>query len=624
MCKNKLKNEKIIEAFQDNLDKKAKDSSSIFCESLNGKLINFPTTMDELEATNSFLHSLIKKKNKKDISITVNGMSYANVREDPYMRHFNGAETDILDIKTSRILKPTKEVLNFISVKREYYNTRVELCYIMTTHIKENTIESKFTNKICDGFGDWWTVCQFEKPIFVSLGGLCNVSPIDKIFSLIEPTEAKDRYGTFVGNTGWVLDFDKGSMAWKISHYAYSDIFILQKDASRRPFGKQMWLVKNYICNQGKDTTMELLLTNCNEDQFTCNDGTCISLQARCDKNPDCKDLSDEKECRIVAFDAERYLKDNTPPPAGQASKLEVTLAVNILNILNIIEVQKIFSLKFNLEATWLDPRLQYYNIKEDEGLNSLTYAEKQTIWVPSILFSNTREDFTSINDKRAFAKVIRSNAGSLLSLESNEDILEYKGSENEIKMNRMYEIDFICEFDMRFYPFDIQVCTIDLVIPGNTAKFIDLLPGKLKYSGSKDLAQYYIMAQDIYTTDIKGKLGVQISITLGRRLLGTILTVYVPTVLLNIIGHSTNFFKEFFFEAVVTINLTVMLVLVTLFISVADRLPKTSYIKMMDYWLIFNLFIPFIEVLLHTFMESLNEEDISKLKKEEGQDEVN
>ena len=97
----------------------------------------------------------------------------------------------------------------------------------------------------------------------------------------------------------------------------------------------------------------------------------------------------------------------------------------------------------------------------------------------------------------------------------------------------------------------------------------------------------------------------------MGRRLLGTILTVYVPTVLLNIIGHATNYFKDFFFEAVITINLTCMLVLVTLFISVSDSLPKTSYIKMMDYWLIFNLILPFVEVLLHTYMERLSDEDI-------------
>ena len=79
-------------------------------------------------------------------------------------------------------------------------------------------------------------------------------------------------------------------------------------------------------------------------------------------------------------------------------------------------------------------------------------------------------------------------------------------------------------------------------------------------------------------------------------------MTIYMPTILLNIIGHSTNYFKPFFFEAVVTVNLTVMLVLTTMFVGVSQSLPKTSYIKMVDVWLVFNLLIPFVEVLIHTY----------------------
>ena len=35
-------------------------------------------------------------------------------------------------------------------------------------------------------------------------------------------------------------------------------------------------------------------------------------------------------------------------------------------------------------------------------------------------------------------------------------------------------------------------------------------------------------------------------------------------------------------------------------FISVAAGLPKTSYVKMIDIWLIFNLTVPFMEVVTH------------------------
>ena len=48
------------------------------------------------------------------------------------------------------------------------------------------------------------------------------------------------------------------------------------------------------------------------------------------------------------------------------------------------------------------------------------------------------------------------------------------------------------------------------------------------------------------------------------------------------------------------------MLVLTTMFINVSNNLPKTSYVKMIDIWLIFNLLLPFIEVLVHTYMDTL------------------
>merc|ERR1712013_562400 len=93
---------------------------------------------------------------------------------------------------------------------------------------------------------------------------------------------------------------------------------------------------------------------------------------------------------------------------------------------------------------------------------------------------------------------------------------------------------------------------------------------------------------------------GVEAAIFLGRRLLSVILTVYIPTILLNIIGHITNYFKPFYFESAIGVNLTVMLVLTSMFIAVGESMPETSYIKMVEIWLIFNLLIPFLDVLLH------------------------
>ena len=53
------------------------------------------------------------------------------------------------------------------------------------------------------------------------------------------------------------------------------------------------------------------------------------------------------------------------------------------------------------------------------------------------------------------------------------------------------------------------------------------------------------------------------------------------------------------------TVNLTALLVLTTLFISVSGTLPTTSYVKLVDVWLIFSQAVPFITVLLHTWMDT-------------------
>ena len=101
--------------------------------------------------------------------------------------------------------------------------------------------------------------------------------------------------------------------------------------------------------------------------------------------------------------------------------------------------------------------------------------------------------------------------------------------------------------------------------------------------------------------------------IILKRRIVNAILTTYLPTFLILTMVYATNFFKPFFFESVISVNLTALLVLTTLFISVSGSLPKTAYVKMIDIWLIFAQLIPFVEVLLHTYMDTLRVEESDK-----------
>ena len=110
-------------------------------------------------------------------------------------------------------------------------------------------------------------------------------------------------------------------------------------------------------------------------------------------------------------------------------------------------------------------------------------------------------------------------------------------------------------------------------------------------------------------------KHGISMVVVLKRKVTSELMTTYFPSLLLTAITFATTFFKPFFFEAALSVNLTTMLVMTTIFISKMEGLPPTSDIKMIDIWLVLCQMVPFAEVILLTAME-YNREDKKKGKK--------
>ena len=103
---------------------------------------------------------------------------------------------------------------------------------------------------------------------------------------------------------------------------------------------------------------------------------------------------------------------------------------------------------------------------------------------------------------------------------------------------------------------------------------------------------------------------GVMMEIKFKRKIMSEMMTTYLPSILLMMITFATTFFKPFFFEAALSVNLTTMLVMTTIFISKMEGLPPTSATKMIDYWLILCQLVPFAQVVLLTIKENLREEE--------------
>ena len=107
--------------------------------------------------------------------------------------------------------------------------------------------------------------------------------------------------------------------------------------------------------------------------------------------------------------------------------------------------------------------------------------------------------------------------------------------------------------------------------------------------------------------TLVKNDQLVIMGIVLKRKVATELLTTYLPTILLLLITFFTIFFDKELFGDAIAVNLTIMLVMTTIFTSKIEELPPTSDMKMIDIWLIFCLVVPFLEVVLRTAIECRN-----------------
>ena len=155
--------------------------------------------------------------------------------------------------------------------------------------------------------------------------------------------------------------------------------------------------------------------------------------------------------------------------------------------------------------------------------------------------------------------------------------------------------------------------------------KTVRLRPELLYMRQAKDMTLFQITHQELfYMNRTNPELGIRMLIVLKRKVMSEMMTTFFPSILLTLITFATTLFKPIYFEASLSVNLTTMLVMTTIFISKMEGLPPTSDTKMIDMWLILCQLVPFIEVMLVTAIEFYKVDDPRENNKEEDGEEMN
>ncbi|XP_042858229.1 glycine receptor subunit alpha-3-like [Penaeus japonicus] len=335
--------------------------------------------------------------------------------------------------------------------------------------------------------------------------------------------------------------------------------------------------------------------TVCGEESFPCNDGTCVDMSQRCDLRAHCEDGSDEKGCGKVYVEIE-YEKTLPPPPPETEDVLNVTLNVIITAVRTLNLMDQTVTLDIQLLSEWEDPRLKYTNLQPEQFKNQIQDIDR--LWQPRLITTDNTGSLVDTKKRDKFLVVIQGS--DPLPSDDTRPIkaIVFPGLGNPLLLRQQLSITFQCQFDLLWFPFDNQQCSINFRLNDVESKLVRMIASEPQYLGPEKLLEYQVRRVTLDAAG-EGSNRQKLTIVFTNLFRYYLANSYLPSFLLVVISYSTFFFRLEDFNERIMVSITAMLVLVALFQQTSSTILKTTYLKLIDVWYMVCIVVDFVMVIL-------------------------
>ena len=440
-------------------------------------------------------------------------------------------------------------------------------------------------------------VCYIPtQPVF-TIKGTCSIGEIDRNYYLaLDDLNSPSHYEGYK-KTNYHFDNKVWNITTKIGiEQTFNVITSDNRISPKFPIGRKKWLIDDPSCRV-QNEIREMTLSTCKFPfQFTCDTGHCVDINKRCDENEDCTDASDEKNCPLISIPP-NYNKANAPKPSKNDDKLDVLIETVIRNIDSIDTLHMTVTLTLEIHLLWRDRRLTFTNPKVNKT-NLIPAETSQKLWNPLLELVHENAVIGEILYTEDSTVKLHATVPEELDPSKAVENRMFSGSHNPLELTQRMKVKYNCLFNVRNFPFDVNNCSFIMKINERKAgliRFVD--EDDIAYDGPQIVESFTLgeMTRNIVNTDKVTKF--TFVIPLHRVFTNQLINTFLPTIILWLFGYATLFIDLDNPSDRFMGSGTALLVIATLISMITGALPKTSYLKLIDIWLIWHFVFVFLMI---------------------------